>query len=251
MSLGPISSWRKVSRWWRTDTSMSFLRATGTTPHNTLLWQHNLVLVSLSCVVIEAVYCWLMYPISPVLCYHGDDVLLIDLSLLSCQNLWGLPSREFGGVSGRERGERLSDSSLWAHDHQVSILTTKVVMNESLMGLLGWSDASLGLVAFSIFLLKGRMTAGQWYLMCRCWNILQVSVVDDWEDVWGLCSHRAVRVFSCRYVYAERQHTWRSSPSRCLEYVLVSSPTPTITSPLGTHTSVLWASRPWVSLSPS
>lgn len=47
-------------------------------------------------------------------------------------------------------------------------------------------------------------------------------------------------------ISVESQHTWRSSPSPCSGCVLASFPTPTTTSHPGTHTSALWASRPWV-----
>lgn len=47
----------------------------------------------------------------------------------------------------------------------------------------------------------------------------------------------------------ETQHTWRLSPSRCSGCVPVSFLTPITTSHPGTHTSALWASRPWVRLS--
>lgn len=47
-------------------------------------------------------------------------------------------------------------------------------------------------------------------------------------------------------ISAETQLTWRSSPSHCSGCVLASFPTPTTTSHPGTHTNVLWASRPWV-----
>lgn len=110
------------------------------------------------------------------------------------QNLWGLSARKPGGVPGCERGERLSDCSLWTHDLQV------------------------------------RETPHSFYFKELPSRILSFSA----------CSFEFPSV--------ETRPTWRSSPSLCSECVRASFPTPTTTSRPGTHTSALWASRPWVSL---
>lgn len=54
------------------------------------------------------------------------------------------------------------------------------------------------------------------------------------------------RLFYSWLISVEKQHTWRLSPSHCSGCVRASFLTPTTTSHPGTHTSALWASRPWV-----